>query len=382
MNWTIDKRPNVLSDLFGCENIKTYFYNRVKEKDFPTATLLSGQYGSGKTTAAKIIAKMMTCKNTLPNGDPCNECVDCKAVDSESFSRDVMMIDGGQSGKADIVDKIQEFTMTPPMRGKRKVVIVEEVQELSTAAKNSLLKSLETPRKNIHYLFLAMENMTNSGFVSRCVPFKFKFVPVVDLMKFMAVILKEEGIWSELSSEFKTEGLLMLAQNAQGSVRQALQLLELCVDAKYYTKKEIEESTGMYSEISFIDTLIKMMDGDNSEELFEAIMNPSDYSATFNLILKVISDAISYRTFGKVPGDNTYFMKQAAQIANHKNFELVKDTFVRLQKESFTYLKKAVYICAMADLVMECRNNISSPSGIVQEKVLPARGSLPTRGQK
>jgi len=380
MSWTVEKRPTLLSDMYGCDNVKTYFYNRVKDKkDFPTATMLSGQYGGGKTTTAKIIAKMMTCKNTTETGDPCNECIDCIAVDKETWSRDVMMIDGGSSGKADLIDRIQEFTMSPPIRGKRKVTIVEEVQELSTAAKNSLLKALETPRKNIHYIFLTMDNPTASGFLSRCTPFKFKFVPVVDLMKYMAVILMEEKLWKELPQEFKTEGLLTLAQNAQGSIRQSLQFLELCVDLKCYTKKDIEEQTGMYSESSFMEILQKILNGENSEQLFEAVMNPTDYNATFNLMLKVVSDAISYRTFGMVPGDNAYFLGQARQLAEHKNFELVKNTLIDLQRTSNSFLKKAVYMCTIADLVFKCRGVV--PSGVthIVETAPVVSAPLPTR---
>lgn len=401
MQWSIMKRPTVLDDLFGCENIKSYFYNRVKEgKDYPTAVLLSGQFGSGKTTSAKIIAKMMTCKNPKANGDPCNECLDCKAVDSESWSRDVMMIDGGQSGKADLTDRIEEFTLTPPIRGKRKVVIIEEIQELSTAAKNSLLKALETPREKIHFVFLTMDNPTASGFVSRCVPLKFKFIPVTDLMKYLAFILKEENLWESLPLEFKTEGLLIIAQNAQGSIRLALQLLETVLDMKAYTKAEISEKTGMYSELEFMGILRGVLSGENSERMFDALLNPADYQATFNLLFKVVSDAVAFRTFGHVPGDSDSFRRQAAEISSNPNFDLVKDTLVDLQMRSTNYLKKAVYMCVMADLVMKCRanspvsTNVNTPVAITTPgpkplplepqatpTPLPVRPVRPVRGQ-
>jgi DNA polymerase-3 subunit gamma/tau len=358
MQWTISKRPTILDDLYGCDNVKSYFYKRIAAgEDFPTATLLSGQYGSGKTTAAKIIAKMMTCKNPKPNGDPCNECADCKAVDEETFNRDVMMVDGGNSGKADIGDKIPAFTLGAPIRGKRKVVIVEEIQELSQAAKNSLLKALESPRKKVHYIFLTMENPSSSGFLSRCVPFKFKFVPIVDLMKFMACILKEENLWDTVPAEFRTEGLLILAQNSNGSIRQALNNLELCVTSGYYTKEQIEENTGMYNEAAFIDIIIGMMNGDSSEALFNAVMDPSDYLATFNLMMKVVSDGVSYKAFGRVPGDNSFFAKQAAQLTSNENFELVKESLLDLYYRSNAYPRKAAYVCAMSGLVAKCKEN-------------------------
>ena len=390
MQWAITKRPTILDDMYGCENVKTYFYGRVKDdKDFPTAVLFSGQYGGGKTTAAKIVAKMMTCKNPKPNGDPCNACADCEAVDKELFNRDVMLIDGGQAGKGEIVDKIQDFTIGAPLRGKRKVVIVEEIQELSQAAKNSLLKALETPRKKIHFIFLTMDNPTASGFISRCTPFKFKFTPVVDLMKYMACILKEENLWEGLSTEFKTEGLLILAQNAQGSLREALQLLELCVDSKYFSKEQIEENTGMYSESTFIDTVVRVMNGDSSDALFDAIMDPSDYLATFNLMMKVVSDGIAYRTFKRVPGDNAFFAKQAAQLTSNKNFELLKDTLLDLYMKSNSYPRKAAYICVMADLVQKCRLS-QAPAGVTAPAAgvaatatvaAPATRAIPVRGQ-
>ena len=147
--WSISKRPLILSDLYGLNNVKSYFYEQAKKKTWPKAVLLRGQFGNGKTTTAKIIASMMVCHHPKPNGDPCLECPACKAILEEKWDSDAMLIDGGQSGKSDIIEQVNEFIATPAFYGsRRKVLIIEEVQELSTAARNSLLKTLEHPKEN------------------------------------------------------------------------------------------------------------------------------------------------------------------------------------------------------------------------------------------
>ncbi|MCA1807778.1 MAG: AAA family ATPase, partial [Actinobacteria bacterium] len=149
--WTISRRPQTLDQMYGLENIKRYFYERAKTEDWPKAVLLRGQFGNGKTTTAKILAAMMVAQEKDRKGNPLWTCPSTKAILEERYDRDVMLIDGGQSSKSEVIDQIREFIATPPMFDKRKVIIIEEVQELSTAARNSLLKTLEHPREKIHF---------------------------------------------------------------------------------------------------------------------------------------------------------------------------------------------------------------------------------------
>ena len=128
--WSISLRPKSFKEYFGNDRLKKYFYSSAKNKSWPTATLLQGQFGGGKTTAAQIIAQMMVCQNPDEEGNPCCECASCKAIIEEKFNRDVMQIDGGQASKDTIIETITNFVSTPPWKDSHKIIILEEVQEL------------------------------------------------------------------------------------------------------------------------------------------------------------------------------------------------------------------------------------------------------------
>lgn len=361
--WTITKRPHTFNDLYKCDQIKKYFYGLVsKKKDFPNAVLFQGKYGCGKTTSAKILAQMMVCQNPHENGDPCCECPSCRAIIDETFNRDVMQIDGGQAGKDEIIETVNNFSSLPPFKDKKKVIIIEEIQELSTKAKNSLLKTLEMPKKNVHFIFTSMENMASSGLTSRCEVFKFKPATTLEIMYYLKEIMDKEivdgvSLWDrqDISMEFKTEGLKAIADSCDGSYRAALQQLEQCIDSGLFDISSLQKEIGIASQQTFINCLDDMLNGNPSERLFNTLVE-GDYNANFNLMFKVITEAETYRIFKALPyGDNEYFVKQAAAYAAHKNFIKVKDAFYKFAVENKDYIKKNCYYMFVCSIIDMCK---------------------------
>lgn len=368
--WSISLRPKTFKDMFGQEKLKKYFENIYKNKEeYPTAILLKGQYGAGKSTAASIIAASIVCQHPQEDGSPCGECPSCKAIFEEKYNRDVIQIDGGQAGKADVIDTLQQFTSTPPFKDKAKVVILEEVQELSTAAKNSLLKLIEARQPKIHYIFTSMENLKGSGFTSRCVKFMFDYVRPSDIMLYLHNVLKKEGIWDSLPKSFQFEGLRIIAENADGSLREALQVLQTCLRMEAFTPEEIKKNVGITSVSKFYDLMFLMMDAQTDNEvLMLSLFDSEDYNGIVNLCTKTISDAEIYRVFGKVASSQEYYKDQIIKLATHKNFKILRDNFEKVLKENSTYLKKSVFQLAMCKIIEECRiENSSAPIRPIRE---------------
>ena len=364
--WSISLRPKSFKEYYGFDKLKNYFYSSAKDNSWPTAILLQGQYGGGKTTAGQIISQMMVCQNPDEEGNPCCECQSCKAIIDEKFNRDVIQIDGGQASKDDVIDTITNFVSTPPWKDKRKIVILEEVQELSQKAKNSLLKLIETRRTGIHYIFTSMEDMKSSGLTSRCVSFKFPRAKLPDIMYFLKSSMEKLGLWEDkdIPQDFKLTGLHTIAVNSDGSYRQALQVLQQCCKTKTYSLEEIKKEFGLVDVADFYEVMLSILDGNITERVYNCIANADSYISSFNLMMKVVSDAECYRVLGSVGGKNNnsdwWYKKlteQATQLVNHKNYKILRDGFEDLQTKNQSYIKQSTFLIGVCKIIDACKQN-------------------------
>lgn len=373
-------RPKTFKDYYGFDKLKKYFYSCAKDKSWPTAVLLHGNFGTGKTTAAQIAAQMMVCQNPDDEGNPCCECPSCKAIIEEKFNRDVMQIDGGQAGKDEVVTTVSDFVATPPWKDSHKIVILEEVQELSTKAKNSLLKLIETRRPNIHYIFTSMEDMKASGLTSRCVNFKFPRATTENIMYFLKSACEKTGIWTDqtVPQDFKMKGLYLIAANAEGSYRQALQVLQQCWKTRTFDEQAIKSEFGLVDIANFYDVLLKIENGEVDDVLYNTLIN-GDYLQSYNLVMKVIADAECYRIFGDVSGrdtDNDWWhsqlINQAKKLSDNPNYPILRDGLMKVQAENVSYVKKSSYLIGICKIIDECLKN--KPNGVTkfQENAAPS----------
>ena len=382
--WSIDSRPRTLGEMYGLQNIKTYFYEKAKTDTWPKAILLKGQFGNGKSTTANILASMLVCQNPLPNGDPCCKCASCEAIISERFDRDVIRIDGGQSGKADVVEMINEHIATPPMFDKRKVVIIEEVQELSQAAKNSLLKVLEHPRDRIHFILLSMENSAVSGFSSRCVPFVFKKLQAKEILFFLKKAMEDHGLWEDASipDEFRMRGLATIAQVSMGSLRQALQLLELCISGRYFTSQEIIDNIGFVDEATAMSILVKFLEADDS--VWKDISKFDAYEF-FAISYKIMSDAAMYKVSGYIEDEgNQWIVDNTKRIASYPVFDDLLMAYDTLAPQSKPFLRKAEFISHMTRAFNSIKSQKNGAKRLVERTstTTNSTSALPVRGSR
>jgi DNA polymerase-3 subunit gamma/tau len=215
MQLTIDLRPHLLSQVYGNPNIVKSIYNRAKDNSFPTATLLKGFSGTGKSTIAHILAMMINCKEPQKNGDPCLKCPSCRSVIEERFDRDIQRLDGAQSVKADIIDFTQLISSVPFYDRKKSVFIIEEIDQLSQKAINALLKVLETPSDTVHFILLSMNpkniDLPNS---SRCQTYSFSPFMKKGVLLGLQSDLKRIGKWAfaKLSKTLNPASMARLGQ--------------------------------------------------------------------------------------------------------------------------------------------------------------------------
>ena len=260
-------RPKTFSDVIGQQSIVTTLRNSIKSGKTAHAYLFTGTRGTGKTTCARILAKAVNCLSPK-NGDPCNECEICKGIDDGSLI-DIIEIDGASHNKVENAQDILSEVMYTPIKAKRKVYIIDEVHMLTTSAFNALLKTLEEPPEHVMFILATTEpNKVLQTISSRCQRFDFKRIP------YMVIEERLERIASAENVQYERDALINIARRADGSMRDALSLMELCMSSSSdLTAESVDMSLGTVSREAIYSICRCISDGDiaNALRQFEAI---------------------------------------------------------------------------------------------------------------
>ncbi len=214
-------RPRSFDDVCGQEHITSILKYEAEKNSFNHAYLFCGSRGTGKTTCAKILAKVVNCEHPV-NGNPCGECDACRSID-EGSATDVLEMDAASNNSVENIRDIRDEVVYPPSALKYRVYIVDEVHMLSDSAFNALLKTLEEPPSYVIFILATTElHELPATVVSRCQRFEFRRISMDVLADRLGTIAKKEGIQIEKGA------LHLLAKLAQGGMRDAISLLELC----------------------------------------------------------------------------------------------------------------------------------------------------------
>lgn len=236
-------RPETFDAILGQEHIVRILKNQIDTGTTSHAYLFCGTRGTGKTSTARILAKGMNCL-APEGGRPCGVCENCMSIKNGTFM-DVVEIDAASNNGVENIRELRESVKYPPVAGRCKVYIIDEVHMLSTGAFNALLKTLEEPPENVMFILATTEvHKLPATILSRCLRLDFKRVPERQLKEGMRKICQELGITVEESA------LGLICANADGSVRDGLSLLDQCISGggKTVSREEVLELIGASGE--------------------------------------------------------------------------------------------------------------------------------------
>lgn len=223
-------RPDSFEDVKGQEHIVTTLRNQIKAGRVGHAYLFCGTRGTGKTTVAKLLAKAVNCEHPV-DGNPCHECRMCKAI-AAGTSMNVIEIDAASNNGVDNVREIVEEVRYSPTEGKYKVYIIDEVHMLSTGAFNALLKTIEEPPSYVIFILATTEvHKIPITILSRCQRYDFKRISIDIIAERLKELMEIEHI------EVEEKALRYVARAGDGSMRDALSLLDQCIS--FYLGKKL-----------------------------------------------------------------------------------------------------------------------------------------------
>ena len=229
-------RPSTFDEVCGQEHITSILKYEIDNSKFSHAYLFCGSRGTGKTTCAKILAKAVNCLSPV-NGNPCGRCEACLSIDAGSAT-DVLEMDAASNNGVDDIRDIRDEVVYAPSSLKYRVYIIDEVHMLSASAFNALLKTLEEPPAHVVFILATTElHKLPATIISRCQRFDFRRIATDVLKKRLMYIASQEGI------ELCEDAAIMLSKQAQGGMRDAISLLELCAGSREKITSELVNIT-------------------------------------------------------------------------------------------------------------------------------------------
>lgn len=315
-------RPVNFDDMVGQKKIITVINNAIIENKLSHAYLFSGPRGTGKTTTAKIIAKMVNCSN-LVNGNPCNNCENCL-----NNASDVIEIDAASNNGVDEIRELRDKINLVPSSGKYKIYIIDEVHMLTIQAFNALLKTLEEPPSHIIFILATTEpNKIPLTISSRCQKFKFLRISEDDIAKRLQYIADKESI------EITMDAIYEIAKISDGGLRDAINLLdELSVYKEgKITIEDVDNVNGAILTSDMRDFLNHLINGEAAEIVifFENLeSNDKSIIGFVDQLIELFKDILLYKTCGKLTniGDkNDVIIDYSESFNENILFQLIND---------------------------------------------------------
>lgn len=299
--------------MVGQEHITKTLKNQIISGRVGHAYLLNGGRGTGKTSAAKILARAINCLNPQ-DGEPCNECEICKGALSGSLT-DIVEMDAASNNSVEDIRSIREEVNFLPTKAKYRVYIIDEVHMLSTGAFNALLKTLEEPPEHVKFILATTEpQKLPATILSRCQRFDYKRISNEDIIKRLEIVCKESKI------EATKGALAIIATLSEGAMRDALSILERCIQdgENKIDEEKIRDLVGI-PKVTFVNGIIQAMieyDIDKVlEKINEILKEGKDINQFVWEMIKYVKDVLIYQSTGKLELYNEEEKKQIKNMA-------------------------------------------------------------------
>ena len=312
-------RPNSFDSVVRQEHIVRTLKNQISSGKIGHAYLFCGPRGTGKTTLAKIFARAINCENPV-DGSPCGKCEVCKSL-SSGASLDISEIDAASNNGVDEMRDLREKVQYPPVSGKYKVYIIDEVHMLTSSAFNAVLKTLEEPPAHAVFILATTEpQKIPATILSRCMRFDFKLIPQKDLEQLV------KSVYDKVGKEYEDEAIAAIARAGAGSARDSLSIADMCASYSNgkLTYKDVNEVLGSADFFSIAN-------------LCESILS-EDPSASLSSVEEILS---SGKSVGVLVKDLLNFLNNCSIVKICKNARQI----VNLPQESYQKIEQVVSPC-------------------------------------
>ncbi len=336
-------RPTSFKEVVGQEAITVTLKNAIKNDQLAQSFLFCGPRGVGKTTCARIMAQTINCQAITEEGEACNECDSCKRF-KENTSFNIHELDAASNNSVDDIRSLVDQVRIPPQDGKYKVYIIDEVHMLSQQAFNAFLKTLEEPPSYAKFILATTEkHKIIPTILSRCQIFDFKRIQVKDIVAHLQSVSERENVNAE------TDGLQIIAQKADGALRDAFSIFDQIVSfaGKTFTYQDV------------IDNL-NVLDYDYYFRLIDSALK-NDTSAALNTLNEIIDAGFDSHHFITGLGDhlrNLLVSKDDGTVDLLEVGENIRERYREQTKNcDMAFLTTALDVVSRADIDYKGSNN-------------------------
>ncbi len=320
-------RPDTFSEVKGQDAVTTTLKNQLTHQRIGHAYLFCGTRGTGKTSVAKLLAKAVNCENPREDGSPCCECANCQAI-RDGSSMDVIEIDAASNNGVDNIRTIRDEVQYSPTNAKYKVYIIDEVHMLSTGAFNALLKTLEEPPAYVIFILATTEaHKIPITILSRCQRYDFHRISPETISARLGELMEREN------QKVEQKALDYIAKMADGSMRDALSLLDQCISfylGETLTYEKCLEILGAVDTDVFVSLLQKI--------------NAKEIDALIDLVDQIIWQGKDLTQF---VADFTWFLRNVLVLKTSKDGRKHLD----YSEEHFALMEQVAEECSTAGLV-------------------------------
>ena len=352
-------RPSSFSEVSGENEIVKSLKLSLKNKSMAHAYLFSGPRGVGKTTIARLIAKGVNCLNLKENGEPCNECKNCKAINEGRFS-DLIEIDAASNRSIDEIRSLKEKINYQPVEGLKKVYIIDEAHMLTKEAFNALLKTLEEPPAHVIFILATTElEKILPTIISRCQRYDFKPLDLEEMKAGLEYILKEENL------SMADDVYPVIYENSSGSMRDSISILE----------RLIVTANGKEIDLKIAEDTLGITPSSRIKIFLNKILNENEYDI-INELESLANESFDIELFFK---DLAKYCKNAIvkkELDIDKGLKIISTIYDVIGKFKFEDDKKLVGYVIVAEILSNTKQAVVKVVTTTQANVNPTNSSI------